>query len=192
MTTRAPRMASMTQAPAIPETSESTGSITEQLETLLTGLLRAHEHLLDASSAQRDAVRTANPAAIQQASDRQANALRVIAALEDQRRALVNSMTAGLPRRAAGAGPVTLTELANQMPEPQRTRLIDLAARVRTAVELAANEQRTLKAATTSLVAHMEGLMRQVARRLSHAGTYGRRGMIESTPAVVSGLDLLT
>ena len=44
--------------------------------------------------------------------------------------------------------------------------------------------------ATVSLLAHMEGLMRHVGRRLSHAGTYGRRGVVEAGGVVVSCVDL--
>jgi hypothetical protein len=55
----------------------------------------------------------------------------------------------------------------------------------------AVNEQtRTIKAATVSLVAHMEGLMRQVGRQLSHSGTYTKRGYVEAGGCVVSALDL--
>lgn len=164
------------------------------LESLLVDLLRAHEDLLVASHAQRDAVRSADAAQVRAAADQQAMVLRQIASLEERRRELVGAMTAGsaFAKRPQGAGPVTLTELACHTPEPHRTRLIDLAGEVRQAVQLAADQQRTLKSATASLLAHMEGLMRQVAQRLSHAGTYGRRGMIESVPAVVSGLDLVT
>ncbi len=164
----------------------------DALESLLTDLLGAHERLLAASIEQRQAVRGADPALVQRATQLQTESLHEIAALEDCRRELVADLTASMPRRAPGSGPVTLSELARMMPEPQRTRLVELASRVRICVERAADEQRTLRAATGSLVAHMEGLMRQVARRLSHAGTYGRRGMVESVPAVVSGLDLVS
>ncbi len=174
-------------APSAPDTTPAAA-----LESLLTGLLEAHERLLAISFAQREAVRSADAARVQATGEAQAQVLGDIAALEDRRRVLVGELTAGYPRRTGNAGPVTLSELARQMPEPQRTRLIELAFQVRKAVEAAADQQRTLKAATTSLLAHMEGLMRQVAQRLSHAGTYGRRGMIESAPAVMSGLDLVT
>ena len=116
-----------------------------------------------------------------------------IATLEERRRSLVNTMLSlGGIRKVSGTGPITLTDIAHQMPEPARTRLVELARDVRLAVEKAADQQRTLRAATATLLAHMEGLMRQVAQRLSHAGTYGRRGLIESVPAVISGLDLVT
>lgn len=169
----------------------SNGHITE-LETLLADLYTAHEKLSLAADAQREAVRRADPALVNRCTEEQSELLREIAGLEERRRALVAAMTAGFPRRAPGQGPITLSELAKMTPEPHRTRLVELAAQVRAAVERAADRQQTLKAATASLLAHMEGLMRQVAQRLSHAGTYGRRGMIDSVPAVVSGLDLVT
>jgi hypothetical protein len=36
----------------------------------------------------------------------------------------------------------------------------------------------------------MRGLMQQVAGKLSHAGTYGRRGRVEPVGAVMTGVDL--
>lgn len=169
----------------------STPHITE-LEALLVELQSAHERLITAAEAQRAAVRTADPDLVAQCSNDQSQVLRDITKLEERRRALVAALTAGFPKRAPGQGPITLSELAKMTPEPHRTRLVELAANVRKTVERAAERQRTLRAATASLLAHMEGLMRQVAQRLSHAGTYGRRGMIDSVPAVVSGLDLVT
>ncbi|MCK6476243.1 MAG: flagellar protein FlgN [Phycisphaerales bacterium] len=162
------------------------------LESLLNDLLVAHESLVQVCVDQREAVRTADPASVRLCSDRHAELLDRIAALDSTRCELVNAMTRSLPRSALPAGPVTLTHLAGMTPEPHRTRLVELAGRVRSAIERAADQQRTLKSATASLVAHMEGLVRQVAQRLSHAGTYGRRGVIESAPVVVSGLDLVT
>jgi hypothetical protein len=38
----------------------------------------------------------------------------------------------------------------------------------------------------------VEGLMRHVGRKLSHAGTYGRRGVVEAGQQVISALDMKT
>ena len=40
------------------------------------------------------------------------------------------------------------------------------------------------------MASHIDGLVRQVAQRLSHAGTYGAGGRVEVKAPVVSGLDV--
>ena len=40
------------------------------------------------------------------------------------------------------------------------------------------------------MATHIDGLVRQVAQRLSHAGTYGSGGRVEVKAPVVSGLDV--
>jgi hypothetical protein len=41
-----------------------------------------------------------------------------------------------------------------------------------------------------AVAAHMEGVLRQIAGRLSHAGTYGRGGAVDASVQVVSALDV--
>ena len=84
----------------------------------------------------------------------------------------------------------TLRQIALSLPEPQRTRLSGQAERLREMMERVQRESGTVRAATRSLLAHMEGLMRQVARSLSHAGTYGSGGRVQAAHAVVSSLDV--
>ncbi|HRJ50481.1 MAG: flagellar export chaperone FlgN [Phycisphaeraceae bacterium] len=165
----------------------------EALESLLHDLTVAHERLWRSSSGLREAIRSADPSGVERATADQSASLGAIADLEERRRALVGEITSigACPAGFAGR-PVTLTDLASMAPEPCRARLMEAAECLRRCVAQAAEAQRTLRSASSSLLAHMEGLMRQVAQRLSHAGTYGRRGVIEGSPAVVSGLDLVT
>jgi hypothetical protein len=83
----------------------------------------------------------------------------------------------------------TITSLAQIMPEPERS--VALAHKLKRVMNELQRERGTVRAATESLLAHMEGLMRQVARKLSHAGTYGPRGAVGvGSQQVVSGLDV--
>lgn len=66
-----------------------------------------------------------------------------------------------------------------------------MAGRLRFLLADIETQNSTLRTATAVLISHMEGLMRQVARRLSHSGTYGRKGYVETVPTVVSAVDLL-
>lgn len=166
---------------------------TEALESLLNDLIVAHERLSGSSSGLREAIRSADPSGVERATADQSASLGAIADLEERRRALVGEITSiGICSTGFAGRPLTLSDLASMAPEPGRARLVEVAERLRRCVAQAAEAQRTLRSASSSLLAHMEGLMRQVAQRLSHSGTYGRRGVIEGSPAVVSGLDLVT
>lgn len=167
-----------------------------ELESLLSSLLSEHEAWLGEVRAHRDAVRRADGAGVQEKSQRQARLLERIAGLEEKRAGLINRVAASADFQVAEAsggrakGPLTLRGIAEMLDEPQRSRLLAWAQRLRALIEQVQTENRTVRAAATSLMAHMEGLMRQVARRLSHAGTYGSRGIVEACPGVATAVDL--
>ena len=170
-------------------------SLAPDLDALLTELTTTHESWLAAVHAHREAVRRADTAAMERALAAQHVCATGIASLEDRRRALVDR-AARLPEFAPSTsrprtGPLTLGEIAAIAPEPARQRLVERAARLRTLIAELRHANSTLHAATSALLAHTEGLMRQVARRLSSAGTYGRRGFVEPAPALACALDLL-
>lgn len=163
----------------------------------LSGVIRAlserYAMLLDQAVLHREALRRADGEGVEVAARAQGVVLAEIADIETRRAALVNAAaeSPGIrPRLAPGL--VTLRSLAAALPEPERGRLLREAEELRALVQRAQEETRTIKAATLSLVAHMEGLMRQVARHISHAGTYCRRGFVDAVPGVVSAIDLRT
>ncbi|HZW10079.1 MAG TPA: flagellar protein FlgN [Phycisphaerales bacterium] len=153
------------------------------LHALLGDLVRAHEALMEASIRQRAAMRGAEPEAIGRAREEMAGACLAIASLDEERRAIVGAMAPGKPD-------TTLSALAALLPEPERSRALELAARLRELIALAAAEQRRLQSATESMLRHVRGVVHHVQRRLSHAGVYGRAGRVEPGAAVVSGIDL--
>lgn len=79
-------------------------------------------------------------------------------------------------------------------PEPVRTRLAGVAAALRDVLNRLHREHLAIRAAAEALSSHMEGLMRQVYQRLSHAGTYGRggapAGAVGGGVQVVSSVDV--
>ena len=163
--------------------------LAEELEVVLTALLRGYQELVELSGAHREAIRRADTQAIRRAVERQTLLLQDLGDAEERRRALVAgaSGVVTLPRTGRAT---TLTDLAAFVPEPGRTRLLSLAGELRERMLVVQGPGTSLKAAATSLVAHMEGLMRQVGRQLSHAGTYSPRGVVDARVAVVSALDL--
>lgn len=171
----------------------SSAELARELGDLIAALTRLYAGLLSQVESHRDALARADGRAVEAASRAQADILAEIARLEPRRAALVNAAAASPAIRSRLAqGTITLRALAGAALEPDRTRLVRDAEALRGLVQRVQDHTRTMKAATASLIAHMEGLMRQVARRLSHAGTYGGRGLVEASPAVVSAIDVRT
>jgi hypothetical protein len=168
-----------------------------ELEELLQKLLSEHEELLALAGTHRQAIQNADPATLGGCVQRQNEVVRRVAELESRRLALVVRLAEKMkPLQTNGRaqGPIpdrpTITTIAKSLAEPVRTRLVSLAERLRELLARLQREHAALREASAALAAHMEGLMRQMAKKLSHAGTYGRRGLVESRVQVVSALDL--
>lgn len=155
-----------------------------QLTDLIDQLTVAHERLLVEACAHREALRRADGAGVERCARAQGDLLSRIADLEGRRRELT-----ALHAPGAG-GEVTLTALAARTPRASRDELLRRTAALRDLMARVQDEHRTIAAASKALIAHMEGLMRQVGRVLSHAQTYGRRGVVEPGTPVVTSLDL--
>lgn len=194
----------MTPFPASPAATMTTDPEVAELETLLEHLLKEHEELLALASVHRDAIGRADPHSLGDCVQRQNEVLRRVAELENRRLGLMarladkmrplnreNGQT-GNGGRAVEMLPdrPTVSWIARSLPEPVRSRLVALAERLRELLARLHREHAALKEASSALAAHMEGLMRQLSRKLSHAGTYGRKGVVESRVQVVSALDL--
>lgn len=180
--------------PAARPTGAAEAALYERLDAVLRALLAEHEGMLSIVTEHRHALASANSAALGACLERHAEAAQRVALLERERQTVVATL-AGIPTsphhpgRAAAAAP-TMSALTARAPEPVRARLAGLAAALRDLLNALHREHVALKAAAETLSSHMEGLMRQVCRRLSHAGTYGRAGAVDSSVQVVSALDL--
>lgn len=174
------------QAAIVQSPGKGAAELGRRLRALLEDMLMAHQRLLIETQAHREAIRRADGVAIELSTGRQADMLQRLGELDGRRREL----TALNPIAGKAAQSVTITDLIGIAPHAQREELLKLAGELRGVMQSVNQEQRTIAAATKSLLAHMEGLMRQVGRTLSHAQTYGRRGVVEPGPAVMSALDL--
>jgi hypothetical protein len=167
-----------------------------ELEALLEGLLREHEELLALAASHRDAISQADPQSLGACVQRQAEVARRVEELEHRRMAIVGRVAERMKKISGGKATeavpdrLTISWIAKSLPEPVRARLVALADRLRELLARLQKEHAALREASLALAGHMEGLMRHLAKRLSHAGTYGRRGMVESRVQVVSALDL--
>ncbi len=159
-----------------------------ELAAIFAGLHEQYTTFHGLLLAQREAIRAANPPLLAHIGELQLAALRAISALEDRRRVLVNTVSD--TGHWTGPTPITLTSLAEHAPKGQNDSLRATAASLRGVMSACQVEQTSLKAAAQSLAAHIEGVMRQIARTLSHAGTYGRRGVVDCSTAVTTALDL--
>ncbi|MDX2017794.1 MAG: flagellar export chaperone FlgN [Planctomycetota bacterium] len=153
--------------------------LVQDLRGVMLGLLREHEELAALVKEQERAVRSAKPADVQAVTLRQQATLGRIAELESKRSTIV-AMYAQV--RSDLPAP-TLTAIAGTLDEPHRGELSALAARLRTTIEGVRETQRVVGLALETLAQHMEGLVRQVAQRLSHAGVYSSRGRVEAGAA---------
>lgn len=154
-------------------------ALAAELETLMCGLIAAHERLLIAMEAHRLALTHADSAEIGAAVECETLALTEIADLERARAALMGT-----------DGPRTITQLAQTLPDTARDRVLMLAEQLRELIHELRGRQAVVRAATRSLLSHTQGLMAQVGAALSHAGTYGRAGKVQSTTPACAALDL--
>lgn len=180
----------MSTSPANPRVP-TLADLASELEALLDAYLGRYEQWRVHASAQREAIRRADGQEIQRAAIAQAAVLEAIAALEARRAALVNAAAQALPALNAGRpGVITLRDVAANLPVPQAAALRTKAQRLRDLVTSVNQQTASVAGATRAVLGHLEGLMRHVAKHLSHSGTYTRRGVVDAGQAVVSALDL--
>lgn len=149
----------------------------DRLWEILDEMAQRAEELAGLVRDQREAVRRMEPGAIRDATQRQAT---VSARLRELDAA-----------RAQLAGAATLSTLARNLPEPGgRQRALRLDQRIRAAAAAMGREGAVMRATAGAMLGHIEGLMRAVARELSHTGAYGPRGTVLAGPPVTSGIDI--
>jgi hypothetical protein len=168
---------------------QSTASAAAPLETVLESMIAEHQRLLEAARRQRRAISEADAAAIAECIREQNRIVQRIASLERERAEAVRSAA------MVGNDPApTLAAFAAGLPWAARERLLSLRERLLGVLEALRLEHEVVRAAAAALAAHMDGLMRQIGRRLSQAGTYDRpagTGEAAWRPPVATALDLI-
>lgn len=150
-----------------------------RLQPVIESLIEAHERLVALLEAHRGAIARADSGELARVADEERAVLESIGALESSCRALLD-----------GSGAKTVSALAQRAGGEGGGRLGESAAYLRALATRAHAMQAAVREAGEAMALHIGGLMRQVAARLSHAGTYGAGGRVESTAPVVTGLDL--
>lgn len=164
-----------------PEVRERDAAAADRLEAALAGLVSAHEVLLDATRAHREALSRADRAALARCVERETEILQRIAGHEESRRLALAEL--GVP----GA---MLERVATAVPEERRERVRALGERLRGLLGTLGREARVVRTASAALLRHMDGMVQQVARALDATGVYGRQGRVSATP-IRSGLDVV-
>ncbi|MEM9066754.1 MAG: flagellar export chaperone FlgN [Planctomycetota bacterium] len=176
----------MMQHPALAVTGDERDA-GRRLEKLLSDLLSEHRTLHQLVGAHREAIRKCDADAIRVCVEQHSAVLNRISGMEQERRALVAELSPGGPRRSIP----TFSQLAEHIAEPWRSRTTELAKQLRELVERIAKDQRAVRLASQNLLTHMDGLVKQMVKTLSHSGTYTARGAVDGGgQQVMTGLDL--
>lgn len=168
------------------------GTDLDHLDTLLRELIAEHESLLAVTIEHRKALSEADLSGLSRCIQEQNRLVQRIAAIDIRRATVVRSIQAADGTPAGSADAPTVSAIAGAAPEPARSRLLGLGGRLRDLLNTLHREHQSLKLAAETLAAHVDGVMRQVCRHLSHTGTYARSGSVEAGAGVMTGLDVRT
>lgn len=159
------------------------------LTSLLSDMLDANAALHSNLAEQRKALREADPHRSRVLTEAHAGIVTRLATLDQRRRELVVNLckTLALPKPTRTP---TLSDLARQLPEPDRSRVLTIAHKVREHIERVHHESASLRSAARTLAAHMEGLLRHVGRQFTTAGVYSPRGQLAPGGSFAVALDL--
>lgn len=173
-----------------PRAPISLDAIAAQLDDLLTELTGTYGRLLGAMDGHTEAVRRADGAAIAAGTQVQAELVTRISELERRRRKLVSDASVVITFPPLGRA-VTLTDLATHLPHQSSQAMQHKARALKELIGQVHARQTMLRNAAGALLAHIEGVVRQVGRQLSRAGTYSPRGRVDGA-LVAGGIDLKT
>lgn len=153
----------------------------DRLDALLGSLIDEHRTLLALAGEQHEAIVAADMKRLGNVIEQTGDVLQRVQKVESQRQRLV--------ARPDGR-PSTLDELMTVVDAASQERLTERSGALRGLIQQVQTEQEAVKEASAALANHMHGLMQQVARKLSHSGTYGRAGRVENKSPVMTGVDV--
>lgn len=177
----------MTAHTPTPQLARQGGALVDVLAELLEVNSALHANLVE----QREAIRRADSGHAQRLIESHTHLVGRLAALDQKRREVVVTLSKSLAW-PPGARTPSLSDLAQRLPEPERSRALQLAERTRECLEQVHRESASLRAAARTLAAHMEGLLRHVGRQFTSAGVYSPRGQVSSGGSLAVALDVKT
>ena len=155
------------------------------LEQLLRAQLESHQTLLKCIERKREAISVADVDSINAMCQKENAIAQRLAQQENKRQWITRELST-----APAEDPLTVTQVAEQADEPQRTRLLALAGQLREAVTAVKRESSIVRAAADALSRHLGGLMESMRAAIGKAGTYGRRGRLALDAQPYSSVDM--
>ena len=154
----------------------------DQLEQHLRSLLAEHEQLLSLIRSKADALRAADASRVGHCCELENHRVQKIGEIEKQRQAVVIAITQQLDPTATQQ--MSLTAIAEHTEEPRRGRLLVLQAQLTQHMNDVRRESAVLRTAMQRLMNHVNGMIQSVVQNVTGSGTYDRRGVVASAPAV--------
>ncbi len=167
-------------------TRRAPAAVAADLASPLARLIERYESFVKTLETHRAAISKANTRAIDDAIRLERELLEELLALDASCRTALGQPAASPPVSNAW----TLSRLAEAIGGEEGQRLAESAAYLRALTSRAEILQQSVREASRAMASHIDGLVRQVSQRLSHAGTYGAAGRVEAKTPVVSGLDM--
>ncbi len=161
-----------------------------ELDSVMSGLIRAYKALLANMARRREAMSRADAATLARCMEGDAVVVQDVARFETRRERVVGAIAEAMG--SADGTRTTMTWIAERAPEGRREGLLERAGQLRELIQDTRKQSGHTKAAAEMLAAHMQGMLKQVHAELNHSKTYGRMGAVESGRSIVSSLDLTT
>ncbi len=177
-----------------PVSFKTPAAVAADLAEPLAMLIERYEAFVKSLEAHRAAISQADGRGIDAAIAREAELLEELLTLDETcRRSLGQSASTPVTpgaRTTPTEGGWTLTRLAAALGGDEGQRIAESSAYLKALTSRADILQKSVREASHAMASHIDGLVRQVSQRLSHAGTYGAAGRVEAKTPIVSGLDV--
>lgn len=167
------------------ESKQLAARVQEFLETLGNTYIQAEESL----QAQHQAVRAGDASLLAASTQRGEQAAVKLANLEQTRREIFAASQRIFPS-LANSTIKNISVLIACFDTQTAKRLEQLRRSAMERGEIVARSSGHMRTAVVSIAAHIQGVMHQIGKKLSHSGTYGRSGKVEQRAVVVSTLDM--
>lgn len=145
---------------------------------LLEEMLVLHDELAVVLRSKLEAMKKSNVPAIQSAAAREALLVRKMAELDRRRGDVMASIGAAL---GSGAGKgLTISRVAEAAEPAERERLLAMSAGLSQRVRAVSDQHRVITIVSAEMLAHFRSVLTVMTRTGEEAGTYTRRGRMES------------
>ena len=173
-----------------PETTTATivDELVARLEQILQGQQQQYQKLGQLIQRKREAIRQADMNAIADLCQQENTIAQQVTEMEKVRLMLTGELTQALVPTASR--PFSLSEVAQAIDEPGRSRLLQVSQSLRATIEEVRAASGIVRAAADALSRHMGGLLQTVQSALSRARVYSDQGRIANGAQYQFCLDL--